>query len=146
MTLVITLAIAILSGLTGGWLATRECFGPSGFEFFRDDDHIEDVMHKYPVEFLEGDYDCIYEHGSADDVKNALIKLRSRFFPDDGEAALKKVMDKVWNGDCSAKENFRNFVKKGDHTITCSDTTFDELFDKEDKDTVMKGILDFTSE
>lgn len=45
--LLVTLAIAILSGLAGGFLCSMDIFNPV-HALFRDDDHFHHVLHKYP--------------------------------------------------------------------------------------------------
>ena len=149
VTLVITLAISILAGLTGGWLATRQFLSPDSFQLFRDEDHIDECLEKYPADMLDGDYDQIYEHGSKDDVKNAICKLRSRFFPDNEEEGLAKVFNAVWKDDCAAKDNMSNFVKKADHGVTMSQSTFDEICSdmggNSGKDGILAHIVQWTN-
>jgi hypothetical protein len=142
ITLVITLAIAILSGLTGGWLATRACLCPDQFELFRDEDHIHDCLAKYPADFLQGEADCVYQAGTAADVHNALGRLHSRLFPD-VDAGLSRVADAVWSADRSALENFRDFVMKADHNVNISEEAFDEIKEEMECEVTKDNVVTF---
>jgi hypothetical protein len=50
--LLVTLAIAILSGLSGGFLCSLDFWNPV-HALFRDDDHFYHVIKKYPQHYLE---------------------------------------------------------------------------------------------
>jgi cytochrome c556 len=117
---------------------------------FRDEDHIDECMDKYPADFINGDYDMVYEHGSKDDVHAAICKLRARFFPDNEEEGMAKVFNAVWNDQADAKDNVANFVKKGDHSVAMSQTTFDEICadmgGNSGKDAVLGHLKQWTSQ
>jgi len=145
LTLVITLGIAILSGLTGGWLATRQCLSPDSFQLFRDDDHVAEVFEKYPADFMGDGYDCVYEHGSKEDVRNAIVKLRLRFFPDNEDDGLSRVFNAVWDDKWSAKDNLSAFVRKADPSVVMSQSAFDsiceDMGDQSGKDLMLTHLM-----
>ena len=51
--LLVTLGLAIFSGVTGGFLASLEFFQPP-HALFKDDDHFEEAVHCYPADYKEG--------------------------------------------------------------------------------------------
>lgn len=46
------MAISIISGLTGGLMASLDCWKPV-HALFRDDDHFHDCLQMYPQDYLE---------------------------------------------------------------------------------------------
>jgi hypothetical protein len=152
---VVTLLIAIISGITGGWLASREFLQPV-HALFRDEDHIEDCMAKYPEDFIIGDCDEQYGH-SFDDIKDSLKKLRAIFSGgDDEEAAMDKLVNKIWS-ECKNKSSVKTkyvkkfitaFVKTADHTMVVGNIAFDEIFGQEDmkKDKTKEDMANWLKE
>jgi ammonium transporter Rh len=51
--LLVTLAISIVSGISGGFISGLSIWQPV-HSLYRDDDHFEGVMEKYPAEYLVG--------------------------------------------------------------------------------------------
>jgi len=73
--LVLTLAIAIGSGYTGGKLCSLELWNPV-HALFRDDDHFHHVLQKYPKEYLEvSDESVAYARESILDIRKILFKI-----------------------------------------------------------------------
>ena len=64
---------------------------------FSDDDHFWEVVPKYPAEYLVGG-DEIYDEAKASfqQVRDALIKQRKEMEGTDGENAIEKLVDTIW--------------------------------------------------
>lgn len=69
----------------------------------------------------------MYEHATKDDVKNAILKLRARFFPGNEEEGMASVFNAVWKQGSSDKDNMSAFVKKADPSVAMSQATFESI-------------------
>jgi len=58
--MLVTLGIAILSGIIGGWIASCKIFSPP-HTLFRDDNHFEEVLKRYSLSYLEGNDERLAE-------------------------------------------------------------------------------------
>jgi len=76
----ITLAISILSGLSGGFLCSLDFWNPV-HALFRDDDHFYHVIKKYPQHYLDGvDESIAYGKVALFNIKSLLIsKIPSNY-------------------------------------------------------------------
>ena len=95
--LLVTLAISMIGGLTGGWLCSLEIWQPV-HTLFSDVDHFEGCIEKFPAEYLHG-MDEEYEETKATyaDVKTALSLRRALYPEETQEGAIKKMTDDVWD-------------------------------------------------
>lgn len=75
--LLVTLAISIFSGLSGGFLCSLKFWNPV-HALFREDDHFAEVLEKYPKHYLENVDEAI-EYGQ--DTLRAIQKLLIKFVP-----------------------------------------------------------------
>jgi len=58
--LITTLVIALLAGVTGGWMCSLSIWQPP-HALFKDDDHFYHVVQHYPAEWLAEEGDETYE-------------------------------------------------------------------------------------
>lgn len=58
--MLVTLGIAITSGIVGGWIASWKIFSPP-HALFRDDEHFEEVFKRYNLSYLEGNDERLTE-------------------------------------------------------------------------------------
>ena len=117
-----TLAVSLSSGAFCGFLASMEVWNVPR-TLFRDDDHICDVMDKYPDDYKTGDLDEPYhDEGKAsyDDVMGTLRQIRNTFVNSKNEdAAIDTVVSKIWKDkmeddeiDQEQAKEFLSFVVK----------------------------------
>jgi len=69
----VTLAIAIVAGLSGGFLCSLDFWNPV-HALFRDDDHFHHILQKYPAHYLENVDEAIsYGKGAIMNIKDILM-------------------------------------------------------------------------
>jgi len=114
--LLVTLAIAILSGLAGGFLCSMDCWKPV-HALFRDDDHFHHVLQKYPKHYLEVSDEAV------EYAKQAIYEI---------QAALITTIP----SDCSTEEQRKEWIGKN---------VFDKVA-KNDKEMNKGEVLEFINE
>ena len=138
--LLTTLCISIIAGVSGGFFASMSMFKPSA-ALFKDDDHIEDVLAKYPKEYMVGG-DEVYDETKAtlEEVKAALTFRRNLF--EDQVTGMERLVSEVWNETTDGKtitENngmrfFSQLVQKSDCRVEMSKAAYHEIFKAADSD------------
>jgi hypothetical protein len=135
--LITTLAIAILSGLTGGWMCSLSIWQPP-HALFRDDDHFHDMAHKYPASYLVGG-DETYEAAKAtfDQIKGVLIQKRKEI-SGDADKAVEELVNEIWEDrgidpdaalDKKQTQDFlTEYIQQLDKSVTISQDAFEQIF------------------
>lgn len=94
--LLVTLAISIIAGISGGFIAGLSIFEPV-HGLYRDDDHFYEVVLKYPAEYLVGG-DEIYDEakGTFQDIQAALTARRQMIIGD-ADKAIDQMVEDIWD-------------------------------------------------
>ena len=137
LALIITLAISICAGLSGGWLCSLSTMQPP-HALFRDDDHFHEMVHKYPKSYLLGG-DETYEAAKATfDQISKVLKQKRAELGGDADSAIDQLVNEIWNDRHINKDMAMNreetqafmevYIKQLDTTIEVSDEDFDQIF------------------
>ena len=136
--LLVTLAISILGGATGGFICSLSIFQPV-HTLFHDVDNFEDCLDKMSTDCFEG-MDETYDHTKAnfEDVKSALVLRRALYATENQETAVNSMVKDIWdqevgaaNTDLTKKQCERflsQFVKKNNPKMEVSKGAFEEFF------------------
>ena len=130
---VVTCFFAIVGGLTGGYICSRSVFQPV-HALYRDDDHMEDIVNKYPAEFLVGG-DESYEQAKANFLEIQQVLKDRRQLKGDDEDAIKELVEEIWeqegdeDSEKMSKEQIHSFfvayLKTNNHKLEMSQQAFD---------------------
>jgi hypothetical protein len=135
--LLTTLGISIISGALTGYLASFEFWRPA-LVLFKDDDHIDEVLEKYPASFKTGDDE---PYGTFEDFKQTMQYMRTGYALKNTDEAIESAVEKVWS---DSQEDpaafFVNFTHKYDPTLNLTDETIGELIENSKMTEVGKFI------
>ena len=94
--LLVTLGIALLAGISGGFVCSLSIWQPV-HALYRDDDHFFDVVLKYPAEYLVGG-DEVYDEARASlkDIQDALT-VRRKLMEGHAEEVIDKMVNDIWD-------------------------------------------------
>ena len=92
--MLVTLGIAILSGIIGGSICSWSIFSPP-HALFRDDDHFEEVLKRYNIKDLEGNDERLSEALSIFKLVKKHINAKDSI--DHDKDHLEELINQAWS-------------------------------------------------
>jgi ammonium transporter Rh len=138
----ISLAISIVGGLTGGYICSLSIWQPVS-TLYHDVEHFEACEDKMPRDHFEGQ-DETYDHIKASfaDIQQALQLRRALYNTESQESAINTMVEDIWAQEIGAAEKemrknqcqrfLQGFVKKNNPQMEVSDAAFEEFFEQLD--------------
>ena len=132
-----TLALAIISGISGGFICSLEIWQPV-HSLYRDDDHFWEIIPKYPASYLVGG-DEVYDESKSSfaNIQSLLIEARKNE-KGDPIKAIDILVEEIWQKECEIDQEemtkkqchrfLTQYVKKNHHTCETSDSAIDQIF------------------